>query len=273
MGDLAVPEIPVIRQLTVPVELRADAAEDPNSLGLLEIRFSAFDVWYRIESFWEGEFMERTSPGAFKQTIREDQAAMRSLFDHGFDPQIGNKVLGPIRSLTEEKDSPLGQVPLFDTSYNRDLLPGLKACVYGSSFRMRVREEKWNDEPNPSETNPKGLPERTITNVRLFEFGPVTFPANPEATASMRSATDHYMELLHEKDGRAFADAVRSVQRVRPDFTGDLSTRSGGRGERMERGSTTPAAGSAVDPQEAATADLVLRQRHLLLREKGIVTQ
>ena len=49
---------------------------------------------------------------------------MRVLFEHGMDPQIGNKVLGPIEDLGEDKRGAYYTVPLLDTSYNRDLAPG-----------------------------------------------------------------------------------------------------------------------------------------------------
>jgi phage head maturation protease len=42
--------------------------------------------------------------------------------------------------------------------------------------------------------NPKGLPERTITEARVFEFGPVTYPAYAGASAGIRSLTDWYLK-------------------------------------------------------------------------------
>lgn len=180
--------------------VRAKHAETEGGMPLMEVRFSAFGSWYEIDSMWEGHFLERTEHGAFAKTIEESRGQVKVLFNHGFDPQIGEKVLGSIESLTEEKDSPLGAVRLFDTSYVRDLLPGLEAEVYGSSFRMRVTREEWSDAPGVSEHNPKGLPERTIKEVRLFEFGPVTFPANPDSTAGVRSMTDAYVEGMRSRD-------------------------------------------------------------------------
>lgn len=186
-------------------EFRA-AAEAGDSLGTLEIRFSPFNTWYRIASWFEGDFMERTVRGAFKKTIAENLANMRVQFDHGMDPYIGSKVLGGIESLSEKQDSPLGIVEMDDTSYNRDLLPGLRKGRYGSSFRFRVIKDEWNDEPGRSDHNPDGVPERTIKEVRLMEFGPVTWPANPAATAGVRSATDVYYEALRAKDPKTYDD-------------------------------------------------------------------
>lgn len=191
-------DLDLVRTWHLPVR----AADREDSLGLMEVRFSVFDSWYEINSWWEGRFLERTQRGAFSKTISESGLRTKVLFNHGHDFHIGEKLLGPVESLSEENDSPVGLVPLFDTSYNRDLLPGLRAGAYGSSFMFRVIKEEWNDEPGRSEHNPEGLPERTITEVRLFEFGPVTWPANPDATAGMRclSGTDQYYEQLRSRD-------------------------------------------------------------------------
>ncbi len=190
-------------------------------MPLMEVRFSKFGEWYEINSLWEGHFLERTERGAFDKTIKESGANVKSLFNHGFDPQVGQKVLGSIESLTEEPDSPVGVVRLFDTSYNRDLLPGLEAGAYGSSFRMRVIRDEVNEDPGASDYNPKGLPERTIKEVRLFEFGPVTFPANPGSTAGVRSMTDAYIEGMRAVDPMWVDEQTRARdhRRTSPDGT------------------------------------------------------
>lgn len=189
--------------------VRAKPAEG-GGMPLMEVRFSAFGSWYEIDSLWEGNFLERTERGAFAKTIEESGANVKVLFNHGFDPQVGQKVLGSIESLAEADDSPVGEVRLFDTSYVRDLLPGLEAGVYGSSFRMRVIRDEWNKNPERSDFNPRGLPERTIKEVRLFEFGPVTFPANLASTASVRSMTDAYIEGMRAHDPQWVDEQTRA---------------------------------------------------------------
>ena len=160
-----------------PASVRALRSDD--AMPIMEVRFSRFDTWYEIDSWWEGRFLERTRRGAFTKTIKERLSQIRCLYDHGYDPQIGNKVLGSIESLTEEHDSPVGVVRLFDTSYNRDLLPGLEAGVYGSSFRFRVVKEEWNDDPGrctrssdrvriatPHGAPPQSIPRRAAPGLR-----------------------------------------------------------------------------------------------------------
>jgi HK97 family phage prohead protease len=184
---------------------------DDGTLGTLTGRFSEFGRWYRVSSKMEGDFLERVARGATADTIRDNKDSMRVLFDHGMDAQIGNKVLGPIGVLEEKSDGPHYEVPLFDTSYNRDLLPGLKAGVYGASMRMRVTGDEWDDHPARSDANPDGIPERTITAMKVLEFGPVTFPANPGASAGVRSATDEFYHRLRQADAPAFEDAMRAA--------------------------------------------------------------
>lgn len=175
----------------VRFEERADTAPDDGRLGTLTGSFAVFNEWTEINSMWEGNFLERINPSAFKKTVAENRDGMRVLFQHGKDPQVGDKPLGPIESLSSSAEY---EVPLLDTSYNRDLLPGLKAGVYGASFRFQVMKEELKSEPGTSDHNPKGLPERTITEARVMEFGPVTFPAYAGASAGVRSLTDEFMQ-------------------------------------------------------------------------------
>src|SRR5215831_169158 len=105
-------------------------------------------------------------------------------------------------------------------------------------MRMRVTGDTWNDEPGKSADNPDGVPERTITRMKVLEFGPVTFPANPGASAGVRSATDEFYQRLRERDEGAFADAARACGLSAEDFTGRRSAWSdpGGDGKDVQPG-------------------------------------
>ncbi len=188
---------------------------DDGRIGTLEVNFSQFNTWYRIDSWWEGTFLERTAPGSFKKTIAERGSQVKVLFNHGMDLNIGDKVLSVPEVIEERKDSPYLEGPLFDTTFNRDLLPGLRAGAYGSSFMFEVLGETWDREPEPSRDNPDGLPERTITEVRLHEAGPVTWPANPDATAGVRSGVDWFADQIKQRDAARFDDMVRTFEAFR----------------------------------------------------------
>lgn len=202
---------PGLRPVRAESEEPAEAPTD-GRLATLEVDFSRFDNWYEIDSFWEGRFLERVRPGAFKRTIsRNGPAAVKVFFNHGFDPQIGDKVLGVPELLEERDGSAYLEAGLLDTSYNRDLLPGLRAGGYGSSFMFEVTAEAWDHEPEKSDYNPDGLPERSVTEVTLYEAGPVTWPANPEATSGVRSGTDWMIERAQQRDADSHEDLVRSL--------------------------------------------------------------
>lgn len=171
----------------------AGAPPEPPEPEFLVGHFATFDRWTEINSMFEGNFMERISPGAFKKTMRDQRDSMRVLFQHGRDPQVGDKPLGPITDLREDDVGAAYEVQMLDTSYNRDLVPGLRAGLYGASFRFSVLREDFSMEPGVSDTNPAGIPERTIREARVSEFGPVTFPAYADASAGIRSMTDEFI--------------------------------------------------------------------------------
>jgi phage head maturation protease len=219
--------LPIVRSGSL---YRADEDElEEGTLGRLVVRFSPFDTWYEINSWWEGRFLEKTAQGAFKKTAREAKRSdglysTKVLYDHGTDFNIGNKMLAvPDRFEEANEDGYHGPViegDLLDTSYNRDLLPGLKRGAYGSSFMFSVIRDSWDHEPDASDYNPDGLPERTVQEVRTFEAGPVTWPASPTATAGMRglvgrSGTDAWMERLAARNSTRHEDLVRSYEATR----------------------------------------------------------
>lgn len=206
---------------------RADALlQADGTLGEMFVRFSPFNVWYEINSYWEGRFIERTIPGAFKNTINaakrgDGTYSTKVLFNHGMDLTIGDKMLGVPTGFAEVNQDgyhgPQLDVPMLDTSYNRDLVPGIRAGAYGSSFMFEAMREDWVHEPDVSSYNPEALPERTLSEVRVFEGGPVTWPASPTATAGMRSiaGTDKFVELVQARDASRYTTLVRSYEAFR----------------------------------------------------------
>jgi phage head maturation protease len=170
---------------------------DDEELPKLTGHLAVFDQWTRISSMFEGEFMERIAPGASLKTIKENRDRIQITFNHGHDPSLGDQVLADLRDIGEDD---------IGTYYDADLFPeippllmrGLRHGKYGASFRFSVVKEEpvrwWEKRPTKeSEHNPDRLPERTIRELALYEFGPVTYPAYAGATSAVRSTTDYYM--------------------------------------------------------------------------------
>lgn len=201
------------------IEVRADG--DGDGPAHLTGHFSVFNVWYEINSWFEGRFLERIAPGAFKRTFNAAAAAsdphrIQVLLEHGYDPTVGDKPLGVWGELREDSTGAFYDVELFDeASYVRDLMPAFRSGVYGSSFRFRVIVDEWNDEPGVSDHNPEGIAERTIREMRVFEFGPTVFPASPTATAGLRSQTDEFYQRLRSRDPKAYDDLLARSRELR----------------------------------------------------------
>jgi HK97 family phage prohead protease len=225
------PKDDLFRGLSEAPTLRAaddDGAEtDPNADGSLMFgHFAVFDTWTEIDSWYEGRFLERLGAGCFKKTMKESRDSIKVQYDHGFDSNVGDSPLGPIDELKEDETGGYYEVPLLDTDYNRDrILPLLqgrlmsgeqRGSLLGASFRFRIVNDEWIYEPGASDHNPDGLPERTIKEVRLYEFGPVVFPAYAEATAGVRSLTDHYLQRRLARQG----SAERAARHLAPDAAG-----------------------------------------------------
>lgn len=182
------PRKDLVRAGAAGISLRA---ADDGGMPTLHGHFAKFNEWTTINSSREGHFMERFQPGSFSKTLVEQKAQLRCLFQHGRDPLCGDKPLGPFEQLHEDGDvGAYYAVPMLETDYCRELIPGLRAGLYGASFRFAVMKEHVEDYPARTAVNPKGIPQRTVTEAKLYELGPVTFPAYAGSTAGLRSLTD-----------------------------------------------------------------------------------
>jgi uncharacterized protein len=154
-----------------------NAESDGNTLVGYPI---VFDTWAEISDA-SGRYRERISPTALTKTLADNGDRIRVQFDHGTHPSIGSLPLGKPSVMRVDRRGLYVEVPLSATSYNEDLTALIRdGAIDGMSFRFQVINEKWN--------RPKtGLPERTITELKLFEFGPVVYPAYSQTTVGVRT--------------------------------------------------------------------------------------
>ena len=169
------PRDDLIRMVARPMEFRAE----PDGIGTLTGYAAVFNEDTTIDS-WEGRFIERLASGSFAKTLKDRGDKVKVLFNHGFDPSVGDKPLGKPRVMREDDKGLYVEVPLDDTSYNRDLVASLRSgSLDGMSFRFSVVREDWDES--------RDMPVRTLKEVKLYEFGPVTFPAYEATTAGVRA--------------------------------------------------------------------------------------
>lgn len=163
------------------IQLREDSQ---SAVGTLAGYFVRFNEWTEIDNPVEGHFRERIAPGAFTRTLSHQNSGrgVQVLFNHGMDPQVGSKPLGVPSVVREDDEGVYVEVPLDDTSYNRDIAASLRSgALRGQSFQFRSIAH------DLVERGESGMPEVTRTELALREFGPVTFPAYSGTSAALRS--------------------------------------------------------------------------------------
>jgi HK97 family phage prohead protease len=85
--------------------------------------------------------------GAFGNTIQEHRDFIQPLFNHGHDPQIGEKPLGKISVMREDAHGLYVEVPLDETSYNDDLIVSLgSGALRAMSIGFMPERDSYSDD-------------------------------------------------------------------------------------------------------------------------------
>lgn len=179
------------------VDFRAAATDDEPSDGrTLEGYGAVFDTLTEIDS-WEGTFQESIRKGAFRKSLRERTPVIQ--FDHGRHPLIGSIPLGSFTELKEDDHGLWVSARLSDNWLIQPIRDAIAdGAVTGMSFRFQVVRDEWRDVNGklikPEELyellwmpGDRGPIQRTITEVKLHEVGPVVFPAYAETSVGVRA--------------------------------------------------------------------------------------
>jgi len=151
---------------------RADSGDD----GLtLEGYAAVFDTPTTINDFL-GEYTETIARGAFSRTINARMPVLQ--FDHGTHPLIGSIPLGAIRKLAEDDLGLFVRARLSDNWLIQPVRDAIMdGAVDGMSFQFSVTQDDWNEDRDA----------RVIREVKLYELGPVVYPAYETTTVGVRS--------------------------------------------------------------------------------------
>jgi len=128
---------------------------------------------------WPG-FEERFEPGAFAETIKDDD--IRALWNHDPAFVMGRNKAGTLRlgedkrGLTFENDPP-------DAQWARDVVTSIeRGDITGASIGFRSIDEEFEKKD--------GVEVRTITRAKLFDVSPVAFPAYPSTDVAVRAVLE-----------------------------------------------------------------------------------
>jgi len=140
-----------------------------------------------------GGFREIIKPGAFDGVLGDD---VRALFNHDPNYILGRTASNTLR-LSVDESGLLYDIEAPDTQTVRDMIlaPLKRGDVTQSSFQFTVARDGdyWYQDD-------EGIVVREVTRIaRLFDVGPVTFPAYPDTNAASRALQDFLQQDGHLK--------------------------------------------------------------------------
>jgi len=175
------------RSLTIK-ELRATTdGGTPKIAGYAAV----FGVW----SEDLGGFRESIQRGAFASTIKT--ADVRALLNHDANHVLGRTKSGTL-SLREDDTGLWFEVTPPDTQVARDLLTSIQRGDIDQmsfGFRTVLDDYSWNGDTI----------RRVLQEVELLDVSPVTYPAYPQTSASVRS---HVIQLQQQHPNSQAAEVV-----------------------------------------------------------------
>jgi uncharacterized protein len=131
---------------------------------------------------------EKIQAGAFRKTLQESD--VRALWNHNTDFPLGRVNNGTLL-LREDEKGLYAEIQPPETTWGADAVASIRrGDVSGMSFGFRVIKDTWNEK----------LTERDIEEVELFEVSPVTFPAYPQTSVSVRGIEFNPQSLTRARE-------------------------------------------------------------------------
>lgn len=162
------------------------------------------------------DLVERIMPGAFDRALREDD--VRAFFNHAPDTILGRRALKPEDTLRLSVDN-VGlryeiDFDAADPDHQRIFPKVHTRKVDGSSFMFVPTNEVWR---KITDANDNTIDVIEVVEVRLWEVGPVVFPAYEGATSETRRRMhrDHTSREREARDRRLAAAGSSTEARDR----------------------------------------------------------
>ena len=152
----------------------------------------------------KGGFFEQVGPTAFQRSLGEG-SDVAALFNHDPNLLLGRTASGTLR--LEHRDDGLHVTnDLPDTTTGNDVRALVnRGDIRGMSFTFVSRKDEWKSMPGGHAQL------RTLHDVDILDVSPVTFPAYPSTTASVRSIAADGAETRYMVAGYGVQDLVGAL--------------------------------------------------------------
>lgn len=178
---------------SVPFTLTRDAGTTSDGLTLAGYA-AVFDSPTRINERGM-TFDEVVAKGAFARAIAA-RDKVRLMYDHGQHAVLGTMPIGAIHDMREDDHGLYVEARLADNWMTKPLRDAIGVgAIDGMSFQFSVPDggDTWD--------RSGAVPLRTLRQVKLYELGPVVWPAYSTTEVAVRSA----LELLDDDQAAAVA--------------------------------------------------------------------
>lgn len=186
------------RHLARPLEVRKDG-DSLRLEGYAAVFYAASDpdgTQYRLfRDTWE-----RVMPGAFDEALRRPDD-VRCLFNHNMDAVLGRTVSKTLALSVDAIGLRYSCLLPDDEDGRRVASKVSRGDVTGCSFAFSVEKQNWRED--------KEVTYREILSVRLYDVGPVTFPAYKATDVSVAQRSLGEFRASH-KPQRTLAGIERS---------------------------------------------------------------
>lgn len=124
-----------------------------------------------------GYFVEKIAPGAFANTIANDD--IRALWNHNWDLILGRNKAGTLRLVEDDVGLKI-EIDAPDTVCGRDAVESVRrGDVTQMSFGFQTIQDHWEKVGDTYV--------RTLLEVKLFEISPCVYPAYTDTSVSARN--------------------------------------------------------------------------------------
>jgi HK97 family phage prohead protease len=136
---------------------------------------------FDVEADIGGWFMETIRQGAFSESLSSEERVL-AFFNHDPNLIIGSTDSGTL-SLRQDSTGLWNEITPPNTQSGRDVAENVRrGLVRGQSIMFSILEERWHFAES------KGQPDRReIIRAKLYEAGPVVFPAYEDTSIGARS--------------------------------------------------------------------------------------
>jgi len=194
MNELAVQDRAVWEAVGLEVRQLDDGA--PVIAGYAAV----FNSWSALMVNERGrQFRERIAPGAFDRTLANG-TDIRALWNHNADYPLGRTANGTLSIRKDGNGLRFELRPDMGTSWGASAVAAIRrGDVNAMSFAFSAAREGGDMWEKPGAD---GVAMRTLLDADLFEVSPVTFPAYPQTSATVRSMPEFEPETGIESDGQ-----------------------------------------------------------------------